>query len=78
MTLTLILVEDPITPEILRTTQGTAVRIGLKCSYDDIFSLCRDQLSEDELVELYRLWGDDYFPRNFVTRGKEIHVTARI
>ena len=78
MTLTLILVEDPITPEILITTQGTSVRIGLQCSYDDIFRLCRDRLSEDELVELYRLWGDDYFPRNFVTRGKEIHITARI
>ncbi|NDE72192.1 MAG: hypothetical protein EB054_05795 [Actinobacteria bacterium] len=77
MALTLILVEEPITPEVFSSPSGVSVRIGLHCSYDEIFDLCRDQLSEDDLVELYRLWGDDYFPRNFVTLGNEIHITAR-
>ena len=77
MGLTLIMVEEPATPEILINGDQVSVRVGMHSSYDEIFDLCRTQLNEDQLVELYRLWGDDYFPRNFVTQGSEIHITAR-
>lgn len=77
MGLTLIMVEEPVIPEVFINDSGITVRIGMHCSYDDLFDLCRDRLSEDDLVELFRLWGDDYFPRNFTTKGSEIHITAR-
>lgn len=77
MGLTLIMVEEPATPEILINGDQVSVRVGMHSSYDEIFDLSRAQLNEDQLVELYRLWGDDYFPRNFITQGSEIHITAR-
>lgn len=77
MGITLIMVDQLTTPEVLVHGSDVTVRISMDCSYDDLFNLCRNQLSEDDLVELYRLWGDDYFPRNFVTKGSEIHITAR-
>lgn len=77
MKVTLIVSDRSVTPEITTTPDGVQVRIGMHDDYDSIFRLCRDQLSEDELVLLYRLWGDDYFPRNFLTVGGDIYITAR-
>ena len=77
MKITLIASENTVIPTLSCSADEIVVRISISSSYDDIFELGRNDLTDDQLVELYRLWGDDYYPRNFLTLGEEIHITSR-
>lgn len=77
MEIELIISDSCKAPELIRGEGVLQIVIGLSHGYDDILDVCGAHLSGEQLGLLYRLWGDDEFPRNFIRDGERLRITER-
>lgn len=77
MKIELVVSDDCLIPNLEKTDSLIRVVIGLQHDFDDILDVCSDQLSNEELAHIHRLWTDDEFPRNFRRDGATLIITAR-
>ena len=64
-------------PTISKTALQIRVTIGVGHNFDDILDVTSNELTNDQIAELHRLWADDNYPRNFTRNGDELIITAR-
>ncbi|MEN9305535.1 MAG: hypothetical protein RLZZ159_808 [Actinomycetota bacterium] len=64
-------------PIISKTANEIRVTIGVGHNFDDILDVSHNELSNEQIAELHRLWADDTYPRNFTRNGDELIITAR-
>jgi len=65
------------TPAISKNESQIRVTIGVGHNFDDILDVTSNELTNDQIAELHRLWADDNYPRNFTRNGDELIITAR-
>lgn len=65
------------TPAISMNESQIRVTIGVGHNFDDILDVTSNELTNDQIAELHRLWADDNYPRNFTRNGDELIITAR-
>ena len=76
-TIELVVSDSCLTPLLHRDSAKIQVVIGLGHDFDDILDLAANQLSNEEIAFIHRLWSDDTFPRSFTRVGDALVITAR-
>ena len=76
MKIELIVSDICVIPSLTKEGESIRVSIGVQHDFDDILDLCAGKLSNDEIAFIYRLWGDDEFPRTFERIGPDLKITA--
>lgn len=73
----LVVNDDCVIPALTKVEELIRVTIGLNHDFDDVLDVAGNDLSNDELAQLHKLWSDDNFPRTFKREGASLTITAR-